>query len=71
MCSDPTRTNIKTGPLFQKQGCHSASAFHETPAVCFSVNGPKLWNILPDKIRSINDYRKFKRNLKTWLFDMF
>ena len=29
-----TRTNIKTGPSFRKQGCHSASAFHETQAVC-------------------------------------
>ncbi len=31
----------------------------------------ELWNSLPDKIRSINYYGKFKWDLKTWLFHMF
>ena len=38
----------------------------------FSVNGPNLWNSLPGKIRLlINDIGKFKRDLQTWLFDIF
>ena len=62
------------GPSFGKQGCHSANIFHETKRFvdqAFSANGPNLWNSLSDNIRLINDYRNFKWDLKTWLFDMF
>ncbi len=30
------------------------------------IMAPKLWNSLPDKIRSIKDYAKFKKDLKTF-----
>ena len=34
----------------------------------FSVKGPKLWNDLPDNIRTISSYAEFKKQLKTHLF---
>ena len=34
----------------------------------FSFYGPNLWNSLPLNIRSINDFNKFKRDLKTYFF---
>ena len=36
-----------------------------------SVNGPKLWNALPEDLRSIDDYNTFKTKLKTHLFFKF
>ena len=35
----------------------------------FSIAGPKLWNALPQYLRDISDIAKFKRQLKTRLFD--
>ena len=35
----------------------------------FSVKGPKLWNDLPDSIRTISSYAEFKKQLKTHLFN--
>ena len=32
---------------------------------------PKLWNLLPLKIRSETDVDEFKKGLKTFLFDGF
>ena len=37
----------------------------------FSVNGPRLWNDLPDELRSLTDLQSFKNKLKTHLFQMF
>ena len=34
----------------------------------FSVLGPPLWNSLPDSLRRIDNYSKFKKDLKTHLF---
>ena len=34
----------------------------------FSVIGPNLWNSLPSSLTNIDDYCKFKRDLKTYLF---
>ena len=34
----------------------------------FSIQGPKLWNSLPDDLRSERDTDIFKRTLKTRLF---
>ena len=34
----------------------------------FSVKGPKLWNMLPENIRMIDNYDQFKSKLKTFLF---
>ena len=30
--------------------------------------GPQLWNSLPDSLRRIDNYSKFKKDLKTYLF---
>ena len=35
----------------------------------FSIAGPTLWNALPQYLRDISDIAKFKRQLKTHLFD--
>ena len=41
----------------------------QTFAACsFSVKGPKLWNMLPENIRMIDNYDQFKSKLKTFLF---
>ena len=37
----------------------------------FICVGPKVWNILPKKIRMEEDEVKFKAMLKTFLFDGF
>lgn len=35
----------------------------------FSRTGPRIWNLLPEIIRNQSDTDKFKRDLKTFLFD--
>ena len=35
----------------------------------FAYNGPRLWNALPVALRSEEDTEKFKKSLKTLLFD--
>ena len=37
----------------------------------FARAGPKVWNILPQRIRMESDQAKFKSALKTYLFDTF
>ena len=37
----------------------------------FSVTGPSVWNSLPADIRHITDISKFKRHLKTHLFNLY
>ena len=37
----------------------------------FSVAGPSVWNSLPADIRHITDISKFKRHLKTYLFNLY
>ena len=37
----------------------------------FENMAPKLWNSLPQNIRSITDFDKFKSMLKTHLFDNY
>lgn len=37
----------------------------------FSVYGPRLWNDLPDNLKSLEDFTIFKSKLKTHLFQMF
>ena len=36
----------------------------------FSVKGPGYWNSLPEEIRRIEDYNKFKGNLKTHVYQI-
>ena len=38
---------------------------------CFGRVGPKLWNLLPLKLREEKDIDNFKKQLKTFLFDEF
>ena len=38
---------------------------------CFGRVGPKLWNLLPLKLRLEKDVVEFKKQLKTFLFDGF
>ena len=38
---------------------------------CFGRVGPKLWNLLPLKLRMETDVVEFKKHLKTFLFDGF
>ena len=38
---------------------------------CFGRVGPKVWNLLPMKIRVERDTVEFKKQLKTFLFDGF
>ena len=38
---------------------------------CFGRVGPKLWNLLPLKLREEKDIDNFKKQLKTFLFDGF
>ena len=40
-------------------------------ARCFGRVGPKLWNLLPLRIRMKEDVVEFKKELKTFLFDGF
>ena len=35
----------------------------------FSTRGPQLWNALPENLRSIDDFDKFKASLKTYFFN--
>ena len=37
-------------------------------ARAFSVKGPILWNWLPNSIKTIEDFKSFKKQLKTFYF---
>ena len=37
----------------------------------FAVCGPKLWNSLPNELKSTTEYQLFKSKLKTYLFKQF
>ena len=43
------------------------SVYHETESI--SCIGPKIWNILPEKIKSIDNLEHFKKEIKTWKHD--
>ena len=38
---------------------------------CFGRVGPKIWNLLPTKLRNEADEDDFKKSLKTFLFNGF
>ena len=38
---------------------------------CFARIGPKLWNLLPPRVREESDTDEFKKKLKTYLFDNY
>ena len=70
---------IKEKPI-SRQGLCSASRLHhlQIPATkrkifadrSFSVSGPRLWNSLPDDIKTLNDTNIFKKMLKTHFFTL-
>ena len=37
----------------------------------FGVQGPKMWNKLPDNVRAITELEQFKRQLKTHLYTLY
>jgi len=37
----------------------------------FAVQGPMVWNSLPDDLRAQQDYESFRQRLKTWLFSSY
>jgi len=37
----------------------------------FAVQGPMVWNSLPDDLRAEQDYESFRQRLKTWLFSSY
>jgi len=37
----------------------------------FTVQGPMVWNSLPDDFRAQQDYESFRQRLKTWLFSSY
>ena len=40
------------------------SVYHGTESI--SYLGPKIWNILPEKLKNIEDLEHFKKEIKTW-----
>ena len=36
----------------------------------FAVAAPKAWNSLPDSLKQTNDTVKFRKDLKTYLFNL-
>ena len=40
------------------------SVYHGTESI--SYLGPKIWNILPEKLKKIEDLEHFKKEIKTW-----
>jgi len=37
----------------------------------FAVQGPVVWNSLPDDLRAQQDYESFRQRLKIWLFSSY
>jgi len=37
----------------------------------FTLQGPMVWNSLPDDLRLQQDYESFRQRLKTWLFSSY
>ena len=37
----------------------------------FTMQGPMVWNSLPDDLRAQQDYESFRQCLKTWLFSSY
>ena len=36
----------------------------------FAVGAPSLWNMLPSSVKSIENIAKFRRHLKTYLYNV-
>ena len=70
--------NLLTRKVQRREGLHSNDRTNqlEIPtttrktftARAFSVQGPQLWNQLPEELQQIDSYTLFKKNLKTFLY---
>ena len=40
------------------------TVYHGTESI--SYLGPKIWNILPEKLKNIENLEHFKKEIKTW-----
>ena len=40
------------------------SVYHRTESI--SYLGPKIWDILPEKLKNIDNLEHFKKEIKTW-----
>ena len=36
----------------------------------FAVGAPTLWNMLPSSVKSVENIAKFRRHLKTYLYNL-
>ena len=43
------------------------TVYHGTESI--SYLGPKIWDILPEKLKSIDNLEHFKKEIKTWKSD--
>ena len=43
------------------------SVYHGTESI--SYLGPKIWDILPEKLKNIDNLEHFKKEIKTWKSD--
>ena len=63
----PRRQRLRSEDLTRQLEIPRTSR-HTFAARSFRVKGPTLWNQLPEHLRKIEDYSKFKKYLKTFYF---
>ena len=52
--------------------CSDRTTVHLVIFSVFSaVQGPMVWNSLPDDLRAQQDFESFRQHLKTWLFSSY
>ena len=65
--SDPARQRLRSAASSDYIVPRTRTKFGER---AFSVAGPRVWNSLPESVRATNTLITFKRNLKTYLFNI-
>ena len=63
----PGRERLRSASTQNYDICRIKLKFGER---AFSVAAPKAWNSLPDSLKQINDIVKFRKDLKTHLFNL-
>ena len=66
----PTRSGLRSGNI-ENTLIVPFIKYRTVAGRTFSVFGPKAWNNLPDDLRSATDYKRFKRELKTYMFQRY
>ena len=63
---NPTRPGLRSagGTLYRLPRCRTTMGERG-----FSYSGPRAWNALPSTLRDISDRARFRKLLKTHLFD--